>query len=155
MTLRITLDDLSGQQIQALLREHLACMAEHSPPESVHALDLSALRQPDISFWTAWENQTLMGCGALKVLSPQHGEVKSMRTVTSQLRKGAGKAMLEHIIATAQTRGLKKLSLETGSMQAFAPARAMYERSGFVYCGPFGDYIEDPYSVFMTRELKS
>jgi putative acetyltransferase len=155
MTLKIILDDLSGQQIQALLREHLASMAEHSPPESVHALDLSALRRPDISFWTAWDHQTLMGCGALKILTPEHAEVKSMRTVSNQLRRGAGKAMLEHIIVTAQTRGLKKLSLETGSMQAFAPARAMYERSGFVYCGPFGDYIEDPYSVFMTRELKS
>ena len=149
----IRLDDLAGPEIQALLEEHLRSMHELSPPESVHALDLSALRQPAITFWTVWSQAELLGCGALKKLDPSHGEVKSMRTASAQRRKGVGRAMLEHIVAEARTRSYARLSLETGSMEAFAPARRLYESFGFNYCAPFADYAEDPNSVFMTRTL--
>jgi len=124
-----------------------------SPPESVHALDLAALRKPEITFWTAWSRGELLGCGALKALGPAHGEIKSMRTTSTRRRTGVGRAMLEHIIAEARTRSYTRLSLETGSMEAFAPARRLYESFGFTFCAPFADYTEDPNSVFMTRIL--
>lgn len=146
-------DDLAGPEIRALLDEHLRDMHDLSPPESVHALDLAALRKPDITFWTAWSAGELMGCGALKELDPAHGEVKSMRTAVAQRRKGVGRAMLEHIISEARARSYARLSLETGSMQAFAPARRLYESFGFSCCAPFAGYAEDPNSVFMTRTL--
>jgi putative acetyltransferase len=149
--MRIQVDDLSGTQIRALLEEHLRNMHELSPPESVHALDLAALRKPEITFWTIWSQGELWGCGALKALDPAHGEVKSMRTAAARRRQGVGRAMLEHIIAVARTRSYARLSLETGSMDAFAPARRLYESYGFSYCGPFADYTADPNSVFMTR----
>jgi len=150
----IQVDDLSGAEIRALLEEHLRNMHELSPPESVHALDLAELRQPEITFWTAWSEGELLGCGALKALEPAHGEVKSMRTASATRRRGVGRAMLEHIIAEARTRSYARLSLETGSMDAFAPARRLYESFGFTYCGPFADYAADPNSAFMTRTLK-
>ena len=128
-------------------------MALHSPPESVHALDLATLRQPDITFWSAWQDGELVGCGALKELDPFHGEIKSMRTASLHLRKGVAARLLAHILEEAQRRSYRRLSLETGSMEAFAPARSLYARVGFRQCGPFGTYVEDPYSVFMTREL--
>jgi len=149
----IRLDDLTGPEIVALLDEHLASMHTHSPPESVHALPIEKLRETDITFWSVWENGELLGCGALKELDPQHGEVKSMRTVSKHLRKGAGRAVLDHIIHEAKRRGYRRLSLETGSMAAFEPARKLYERAGFTYCEPFADYVEDPNSVFMTMRL--
>ena len=149
----IRVDDLAGPEIRALLEEHLRSMHELSPPESVHALDLAALRRPEITFWTAWSDGTLVGCGALKELDPAHGEVKSMRTAMSQRRSGVGRAMLEHIVAEARSRTYARLSLETGSMDAFLPARRLYESFGFSYCAPFADYAEDPHSVFMTRTL--
>lgn len=149
----IRVDDLAGPEIRALLEEHLRSMHELSPPESVHALDLAALRRPEITFWTAWSNGALLGCGALKELDPAHGEVKSMRTADAHRRTGVGRAVLEHIIAVARTRSYSRLSLETGSMEAFLPARRLYESFGFGYCAPFGDYAEDPNSVFMTRTL--
>lgn len=149
----IRVDDLAGPEIRALLEEHLRSMHELSPPESVHALDLAALRRPEITFWTAWSNGALLGCGALKELDPAHGEVKSMRTADAHRRTGVGRAVLEHIIAVARTRSYARLSLETGSMEAFLPARRLYESFGFGYCAPFGDYAEDPNSVFMTRPL--
>jgi putative acetyltransferase len=149
----IRVDDLTGPEIRALLEEHLRNMHELSPPESVHALDLAALRRPEITFWTAWDGRTLLGCGALKGLDPTHGEVKSMRTASAHRRKGVGRAMLEHIIAEARARSYRRLSLETGSMAAFLPARRLYESFGFAHCGPFADYAEDPNSVFMTRTL--
>jgi len=124
-----------------------------SPPESVHALDLAALRKPEITFWTAWSRGELLGCGALKALGPADGEIKSMRTTSTRRRTGVGRAMLEHIIAEARTRSYTRLSLETGSMEAFAPARRLYESFGFTFCAPFADYTEDPNSVFMTRIL--
>jgi putative acetyltransferase len=153
MALRIELDDLSRPEVHGLLREHLANMHELSPPESVHALDVSQLVGPGISFWTVWEGSELLGCGALKELTPEHGEVKSMRTPRARRRRGAGSAVLEHIIAEARARGYRRVSLETGSMDAFQPARSLYERFGFSYCGPFAGYALDPNSVFMTREL--
>ncbi len=149
----IRLDDLRGVEIADLLREHLRGMHALSPSESVHALDIEALRQPDITFWSAWVGSTLCGCGALKQLNEQHGEVKSMRTAAGQLRSGVASKILQHIIEEARQRGYHRLSLETGSMKGFEPAHALYARFGFGFCGPFGDYAEDPYSVFMSREL--
>jgi putative acetyltransferase len=151
--MRIELDDLSRPEVQALLREHLGNMRELSPPGSVHALDLDGLRQPGIRFWTVWDDDVLLGCGALKELGPAHGEVKSMRTPQSLRRRGAGRAILTHIIGEARACGYRRLSLETGSFPAFEPARGLYATFGFRYCGPFGDYREDPNSVFMTLEL--
>ena len=151
--MQIRLDDLSGPEVHALLEEHLRSMAELSPPESVHALDLEALRRPEISFWTAWSDDGLRGCGALKELGPRHGEVKSMRTSSDHRRKGVAKALLDHIILEARKRSYERLSLETGSFAAFEPARRLYESFGFAYCSPFADYREDPNSVFMTKLL--
>jgi len=150
----IRVDDLRGPEIRALLEDHLAEMHRNSPPESVHALDLDALRAPGITFWTAWSGGDLMGCGALKELEPTHGEVKSMRTAPAFRRQGVGKAMLTQIIREAEARRYHRLSLETGSMEAFLPARELYESFGFSYCPPFGDYALDPNSVFFTRVLR-
>ena len=149
----IKIDDLKGSEIYELLQEHLQSMLLHSPPESVHALDIEALRKPEITFWTVWEGGELLGCGALKELDSQHAEIKSMRTSSSHLRRGVAKNLLNHILEEAKRRGYRRLSLETGSMAAFEPARQLYAGFGFTYCEPFADYIEDPYSVFMTREL--
>lgn len=151
--MQIRLDDFSGPEVRALLEEHLRNMNQLSPPESVHALDLAALRQPDITFWTIWTDGVLLGCGALKALDARHGEVKSMRTAIAHRRKGAARAILTHIIGEAQRREYARLSLETGSFAAFAPARTLYESFGFTYCPPFGDYVDDPNSVFLTRVL--
>jgi putative acetyltransferase len=147
-------DDLSGADIRALLAEHLRNMHQLSPPESVHALDLTALLKPDITFWTAWSDGELLGCGALKELTSHHGEIKSMRTASAHRRKGVGRAMLQHIMAEARKRSYVRLSLETGSMAAFEPARRLYESFGFTYCPPFADYAEDLNSVFLTRTLE-
>jgi putative acetyltransferase len=146
-------DDLSGPEIAALLAEHLQCMAEVSPPESCHALDIQKLRQPEITFWSVWQGEELAGCGALKELDAAHAEIKSMRTAKSHLRKGVATMLLEHIIKEAERRGYRRLSLETGAMAFFEPARRLYSGFGFQRCAPFGDYIEDPNSVFMTKEL--
>jgi putative acetyltransferase len=150
---QIKIDDLSGPEIRELLREHLASMRRHSPPESVHALPIEGLRTPEITFWTVWENGELVGCGALKELDSQHGEIKSMRTAARHLRKGVAQTLLRYIIGEAARRGYRRLSLETGSMQAFEPARQLYARGGFTFCGPFADYVEDSNSAFMTKEL--
>lgn len=151
--MRIEVDDLTHPQVIALLEEHLANMYELSPPESVHALDLGKLRQPEITFWSAWEGDALIGCGALKELSPTHGEIKSMRTPQAIRRRGAGRAVLAHIIDVAKQRGYDRLSLETGSQPGFAPALALYTSFGFTGCGPFAGYREDPHSFFMTLPL--
>jgi putative acetyltransferase len=151
--MRIETDDLTRPQVLALLNEHLANMYELSPPESVHALDVSKLRAPDITFWTVWDGEELLGCGALKELAPGHGEVKSMRTPQALRRRGAGRAVLTHIVAEARRRRYKRLSLETGPMVTFGAAQRLYQSFGFEYCGPFGDYKEDPHSVFMTLAL--
>lgn len=125
-----------------------------SPPESVHAFDLSKLKSPDITFWTAWDGPVLLGCGALKELDATHGEIKSMRTPKALRRRGAGRALLVHIIEAARARGYARLSLESGSPAAFDPARRLYESFGFSYCEPFGSYRPDPYSVFLTLALR-
>lgn len=149
--LEIRRDDLSGPEIHALLEEHLAEMRRISPPESVHALDLDRLKRPEVTFWTAWQRDQLVGCGALKELTPTHGEIKSMRTALGHQGGGIGTAMLRHILAEANQRGYLRLSLETGSQPHFEPARQLYRRHGFVPCGPFADYREDPNSAFFTR----
>jgi putative acetyltransferase len=151
--MNIKIDDLTGPEIAGLLQEHLDDMAVHSPPESVHALDLEGLRQPEITFWSVWDGDELVGCGALKELTKDHAEIKSMRTAPAHRGKGIGKNVLRHILTVAEERGYRRLSLETGSMAAFEPARKLYSSFGFVYCGPFDEYLEDPYSVFMTKEL--
>jgi putative acetyltransferase len=150
----IRLDDLTGPEIAQLLQEHLDDMHLHSPPESVHALDLDSLKKPDVTFWSIWsEDGRLVGCGALKELDETHGEIKSMRTANVFRGKGAGKLMLRHIVDEAKRRGYSRLSLETGSMAAFEPARQLYESHGFKNCGPFADYVLDSNSVFMTIKI--
>ncbi len=151
--MRIREDNLDGSEIAAMLREHLRNAHEHSPPESAHVLNLDELRSADITFWTVWQEQVLLGCGALRELDGKHGEIKSMWTDRAHRGKGVASFMLEHIVAEAQKRSYNRLSLETGSMEAFAPARELYARYGFAYRGPFADYKEDPYSVFMTLGL--
>jgi putative acetyltransferase len=151
--LEIREDDLTGKKIAELLQEHLDSMHEITPPESIHALDLEALRSPDITFWTAWEGDELLGCGALKELDPRSGEVKSMRTAKAHRRRGVASKILEHIIKEASRRAYDCLNLETGAFPEFAPARALYTQYGFEYRGPFADYIDDPNSVFMTKKL--
>lgn len=153
LSLDIRVDDLRGPETAALLAEHLADMRRISPPGSVHALDLEGLRRPAITFWCAWEGETLAGCGAIKVLDAGHGEVKSMRTARAYRGRGVARTILGHLLATAAQRGMGRISLETGSMAFFEPAHRLYERFGFARCGPFGDYVDDPNSVFMTRTL--
>ncbi|MEV4238898.1 GNAT family N-acetyltransferase [Nocardia sp. NPDC050408] len=151
--LRIVLDDLSGPEVAALLTQHLAEMYDNSPEDSVHALDLDALRGPNVTFWSAWEDDELAGCGALKQLDVTHGEIKSMRTATDRTGRGIASALLNHLIAEARARDYQRLSLETGACDYFAPAQRLYARHGFEICAPFADYVEDPHSVFMTRIL--
>lgn len=151
--MKIILDNLEGPEVADLLQDHLDQMAIHSPPESRHALDLDGLKVPSITFWSAWDGDNLMGCGALKELDPHHGELKSMKTANAYLKRGVAKALLRHILAEAERRGYRRVSLETGSMAAFEPARRLYDSFGFSYCGPFAGYVEDPHSVFMSLEL--
>lgn len=151
--MQIRAGELDHPEVIALLREHLRGMARLSPPESIHALDLDGLRRPEISFWSAWQGDELLGCGALKQLDPEHGEIKSMRTAARHQRKGVAAAMLDHLIDEAGRRAYRRLSLETGSMDGFEPARRLYMRFGFDPCGPFADYVDDPNSVFMTKHL--
>jgi putative acetyltransferase len=150
---QIRRDNPRDERIVRLLAEHLADMALHSPPESIHALDIEALCGPEITFWGAWDDAQLLGCAALLELDGAHGEIKSMRTAVGQRRSGVASRLLEQLVLEAGHRGYSRLSLETGSAAAFAPARALYARHGFVPCAPFASYVLDPYSVFMTREL--
>ena len=152
---RIVHDDLTDPRVLDLLQVHLTAAHAETAPGSVHALDTSSLRSPDINFWTIWDDQKLLGCGALKRLSTDHGEVKSMHTVQAMRRKGVGRAMLSHIIAAARTNGMSLLSLETGSWEYFRVAREFYKSHGFVECPPFGDYVLDPNSVFMSLDLRT
>jgi putative acetyltransferase len=151
--MRITLGDLTDPRVVGLLQYHLASSRAHTAPGSAHALDIPGLQAPNITLWVAWDDGTLMAVGALKLLAEDHGEVKSMHTVPSARRKGIGSAMLQHIIAFARSRGISRLSLETGSWDYFQPAVALYRKHGFVECKPFADYLEDPNSVFMTLDL--
>ncbi|KAA8747666.1 GNAT family N-acetyltransferase [Paenibacillus sp. UASWS1643] len=151
--MEIKVDDLSGVQVKALIAEHLQGMAADSPPESIHALNLDGLKKPEITFWCAWEGEDLLGCGAIKELNPEHAELKSMRTASAHLRKGVARKILAHIMDVAVERGYKRVSLETGSMDSFIPARKLYEDFGFEYCEPFADYTLDPNSAFMTKTI--
>lgn len=149
----IRVGELQNEQVITLLKEHHEDMLTHSPEESVHALDLSALEAPSITFWSFWINHELAGVGALKEIDKTHGEIKSMRTSSNHLRQGIASQLLEHIIKQANIRSYKKLSLETGTMDAFVPAQKLYKQFGFKVCEPFSCYEKDPYSMFMTKEI--
>ena len=145
--MRIIEDDLTGVEIRALLETHFAAMLASSPAESCHFLDFDGLNAPDVTFWSIWDGIALAGCGALKALSSGQGEIKSIRTHADHLRKGAAAAMLKHIISQARQRGYVRLSLETGSSDAFAPARALYEAYGSAYCPPLAIMPKTPLAV--------
>jgi putative acetyltransferase len=149
----IGLGGLETAQVGALLAEHVEDMRRYSPPESVHALDLDRLRTPGLTFWGLWEGDEVLGCAALRELDPTHGELKSMRTAPAHRRRGVAAALLDHVVAEGRRRGYTRLSLETGAPAEFAPARAMYAAYGFTPCGPFGPYVADEFSVFMTLVL--
>ena len=151
--MQIIEDDLQGKAVAKLLDEHLEWSAMLSPPESTHALNLQDLRGDTVTVWTAWEDQELLGCGALQILASDHAEVKSMRTAREHRGKGVASALLVHIIDVARQRGYRRLSLETGSAAEFAAAHALYQKHGFSFCEPFADYKLDPYSCFMTRAV--
>ena len=151
--MRIEVDDVSRPQVLALLDEHLRNMHEITPPDQVFAFDAHKLRAPGIVFWTAWEDDILLGCAALKEVSPTEGEVKSMRTSAKLRRRGAGRALLDHILNVSRQRGYRELFLETGSHPAFTPAQALYRSAGFRECGPFGAYKDNGFSVFMSLRL--
>jgi putative acetyltransferase len=149
----IRIDDLTGAEIIELLHEHLRCMERVSPPESRHALNIEGLKKPEITFWSIWNGSDLAGCGALKEIDKTHGEIKSMRTALPYQRKGIASQMLQHLIKEAVRRNYHRVSLETGAMEYFDPARKLYAKFGFTRCAPFASYIEDPNSVFMTKVL--
>ena len=153
MSLEVRIDDLSSPEVQALVAEHLEGMRGNSPPGSVYALAIEALRQPEITIWSAWRGPALCGCGALKELDARSGEVKSMRTRTAYLRQGVGQAVLDCILRAARARGYRTLHLETGTGQAFEAAHALYLRNGFVWSKPFGDYEASGFNVFMSKSL--
>jgi len=151
--LTIETDDLSRGDIARLLQTHLDFCRAASQPENVHALDLDGLRVPEITFWRAMEDETLLGCVALKELDAEHGEIKSMHTLRAARGRGVGQILLDHLMTTARQRGYKRLSLETGTMKEFAAARRLYQRNGFFYCPPFANYFESDESVCMTKAL--
>jgi putative acetyltransferase len=151
--MRIVQGGLDHQQVIDMLQFHFDTNHAVTPPGSVHVFDISRLKEPDVFFYSAWDGGTLLGVGAFKILSPTHGEVKSMHTNKELRRSGTGAAIMLHLIDEARARGLTRLSLETGSFDYFAPARALYAKYGFSECGPFGDYVLDPNSTFMTREI--
>jgi len=151
--MRILTDDLRGGPIIELLQEHLRSLAGVTAPESRHALNLEQLRRPEVTFWSVWDGDEIAGCGALKELDAAHGEIKSMRTAAAFLRRGVASLLLQHIIGEARRRGYRRLSLETGATAWFEPAHRLYRKEGFTPCGPFGDYVDDPNSVFMCMDL--
>lgn len=151
--MRIVVDDLTGPEIAALLEAHTAELRGISPPESKHALAIDGLRQPDTTMWTMWDGTTLVGCAALKDLGGGHGELKSMRIVREYTGRGLASMLLEHVIGEARARGYARMSLETGAMPFFEPARRLYRKHGFEPCEPFGSYRADPNSVFLTLAL--
>ncbi len=153
MTIEIRRDRSVSPQVLPLLQRHLDLMHASSPPESVHALDPAALDTPDVAFFTLRDSDTVVGMGAIKRIDPTHAEIKSMHVVAEARGRGLAAQLLDHLLAEAQSLGYGRLSLETGVEPVFAPARALYERAGFSYCGPFDGYLEDPNSVFMTRAI--
>ncbi|MEE9447733.1 MAG: GNAT family N-acetyltransferase [Arenicellales bacterium] len=151
--MKIKVDDLSGSEIICFLEAHMKDMMLVSPPESRHALDLAGLKKTDITFWSVWQKNTLVGCGALKALNESEAEIKSMRTASSARGKGVASTLLEHILKTCQDKGYQTVNLETGSMDFFAPARHLYTKYGFTPCPPFAAYTKDPNSVYMSRQI--
>jgi putative acetyltransferase len=152
--MRVVTADLDDAEVLALLRTHLRLARAQTAPGSAHALDEAALRRVDIEVWTIRDGQALLGVGALQRLSSDHGEIKSMHTVASARRRGVGSMMLNHLVGAARAHGMARLSLETGSWDYFLPARALYRRHGFIECGPFGRYVADVNSVFMSLDLR-
>ncbi len=152
--MKIKIDSLESIEVKQLLQEHHEDMLKHSPPESVHALDLSSLKAADVTFWTAWIDGELAGCGALKKLSDKHAELKSMRTAKNFLRKGVAAKLLTLMLDCAKSQYFEKVSLETGTMDAFIPAQNLYKSFGFHVCQPFSNYQEDPYSMFLTKAIR-
>jgi putative acetyltransferase len=146
--------DLADERVIRLLTDHLTDMFATSPAESVHALDVSGLAVPEVTFWTITDDDAVLGCVALKELDAEHGELKSMRTDAAARGRGLGAGLLEHVLAESARRGYRRVSLETGTQEFFRPARMLYAKFGFQECGPFGDYVLDPHSVFMTLELE-
>jgi putative acetyltransferase len=151
--LAIAIDDPARDDVRQLLERHLTFAHDHSPPEDVHALDVPGLLGPDITFYSARLDGTVVGVGALKEIDPVHGELKSMHTATEVRGQGVGRAVLGHVLDEARRRGYRRVSLETGSMEVFAPARSLYRSVGFVECEPFGAYVLSPWSTCMTMEL--
>lgn len=152
--IKIIEDHLEGTEIKLLIRHHLNGMKSNSPEESIHALDINQLKDEKVTFWSLWKNQKLAGCGALKELDSEMGEIKSMRTHDNFLRQGVAECMLNHIIGVAKEKGYKQLFIETGSSESFYPAHNLYKKYGFTLCGPFADYKEDPHSCFMTLYIQ-
>ena len=152
--IRVRRDDLSSPEVQGLITEHVSDMHSNSPPQHAHALAVESLRAPDVTFWSAWSDALLCGCGALKELDPSTGEIKSMRTRSAFLRQGVAQAVLDEITRTARARGYSRLVLETGTGPAFEAAHAFYLRNGFSWCGPFGDYVATDFNVFMAKDLE-
>ncbi|MEZ5966069.1 MAG: GNAT family N-acetyltransferase [Planctomycetota bacterium] len=152
-TIEFRRDDLSGEPTRALVARHLRGMHEHSPPEAVRAFDIDKLRGADVTFWSAWIGSEIAGCGALKRLAATEGEIKSMRVADAFLGQGVGRAILEHLLQQARAQGMLRLWLETGSSPAFVPAQRLYESAGFVRCAAFTGYVDNEFSVFMTREI--
>ena len=153
--MQIVLDDLTSIEIMEFLKEHLFEVSLYLPPESIHVIDIGSLQKPNITFWSIWDKSRIVGCGALKELNPKHAEIKSMRIALTHRKKGVASRLLKYIIDEARKRNYSQLSVETGSMDAFLPARRLYMKHGFQYCEPFGEYIEDPNSVFMTIYLQT
>ena len=151
--LRIVADDLSGEAIGRLIAFHISEMRRWTPPEKIHAMPRERLGEPDVAFFSAWQGDDLAGCGALKQLAPDHGELKSMRVAPALLRQGVGEAILLHLVAEARARGYARLSLETGRPEPFRAAQALYAKHGFTECEPFGDYVSDEFSLCMSRAL--
>jgi putative acetyltransferase len=151
--MKIVSGGLDDQHVIEMLRFHFDTNHAITPPGSVHVFDISRLKEPDVFFYSAWEDEKLLGVGAFKILSPTHAEVKSMHTNKGLRRSGTGAAIMLHLIDEARARGITRLSLETGSFDYFAPARALYAKYGFTECAPFGEYNLDPNSTFMTREI--
>ncbi|MCR9270900.1 MAG: GNAT family N-acetyltransferase [Hyphomonadaceae bacterium] len=154
MSVRILSANLDAPEFAALIETHAELMLSLSPPGSCHFLPMDGLRDPAVTVWEMRDGDELVGCGGLKELSPMHGEIKSMHTLAAKRGAGLGRKMLDHVMREARQRGYAQLSLETGSMDGFKPSRTLYQSCGFEICPPFGDYVEDPHSVFMTLHLQ-
>jgi putative acetyltransferase len=153
MSLLIERADFANPHLQTFLQAHLDDLAPTAPAESRHALDLAALQRPGIRLWTVLDGQRVVGTAALAALEPRHEELKSMRTDPARRGQGIARTLLGHLLQDAKDRGIERISLETGSMEFFAPARALYTRAGFTPCAPFGSYRDDPNSTYLSLRL--